>query len=96
MTGPDPWAAAALDRDAIRVGVDTALRPALVVAAFARTVAWLADHLEAGPSGPDDGVLRGADGAPDTDPGGRDAGSWLVADRSVALWRVALELAERA
>jgi hypothetical protein len=82
ISGPDAWAAAALDRDAIRLGVDTALRPALVVAAFARTVAWLADHLEAGPSGSDD------------DQDGQDAGSWLVADRSVASWRAALELAE--
>jgi aminoglycoside phosphotransferase len=82
MAGPDPWAAAALDRDAVRVGVDTALRPALVVASCARSVAWLAGHLEATRVAPD---RAGANG--------RDAGSWLAADRSVALLRVALDLA---
>jgi hypothetical protein len=82
MAGPDPWAAAALDRDAVRVGVDPALRPALVVASCARSVAWLAGHLEATRVVP---AAAGADGG--------DAGSWLAADRSVALLRAALDLA---
>jgi hypothetical protein len=76
MTEPDPWARHALDRDSTRLGIDPGLRPALVVAAWARSAGWLAEHLaEGGPV--DDGMA-----------------AWLVADRSVTLWRVALDLAE--
>ncbi|HEV8280938.1 MAG TPA: hypothetical protein VGQ02_03700 [Candidatus Limnocylindrales bacterium] len=45
MTGDDPWAAAALDRDLARLGCDPDWRPILVIAAWARSAAWLADHL---------------------------------------------------
>jgi aminoglycoside phosphotransferase (APT) family kinase protein len=91
MTGADPWAAAALDGEARRIGVDPALRPALVVAAFARSVAWLAEHLEvaARPS-------ADTDAGPGATDGPADAVAWLAGDRSVALWRMALELAEAA
>jgi hypothetical protein len=91
MTGADPWAASALDGEARRTGIDLALRPALVVVAFARSVAWLAEHLEvaARPSAE-------ADAGPGAIDGPADAVAWLAGDRSVALWRMALELAEAA
>jgi hypothetical protein len=76
MTDPEPWASHALDRDAARLGIDPGLRPALVVAAWARSAGWLAEHL--------------ADGGPVDD----GTAAWLAGDRSVALWRVALDLAE--
>ncbi|HEY4634247.1 MAG TPA: aminoglycoside phosphotransferase family protein, partial [Candidatus Limnocylindrales bacterium] len=61
LAGPDPWAATVLDREAVRVGVDTALRPALVVASCARSVAWLAGHLEATRVAPEAGGADGRD-----------------------------------
>jgi hypothetical protein len=84
VSGPDPWAADALDREARRVGVPIEQRPALVVVAWARSAGWLADQL--GRSSP----LR----EPDDSSASSDLGAWLVADRSVALWSVALDLAE--
>jgi hypothetical protein len=74
MTGDDPWAAAALDRDLARLGGDPDWRPSLVVMAWARSVAWLTDHL--------------ADTTATS-----DLISWLAADRSVACWAAALDLA---
>ena len=41
----DGWAAAVLDAEAVRAGVDPALRPALVTVAWMRSVAWFADAL---------------------------------------------------
>jgi hypothetical protein len=85
LIGSDPWAAAVLDRAARRAGCDPTVRPALVVAAWLRSTAWLAERL--GPAG-------GANGHPaDPNEGLR---TWLAADRSVALWEVALDLAETA
>ncbi len=76
MTEPDPWVRDALDHEAARHGIDVALRPALVVAAWARSAGWLAERL----------VPRG--------PADEGTATWLLDDRSVALWRVALDLAE--
>jgi hypothetical protein len=75
MTGGDRWAAAALDRDLARLGVDLAWRPSLVISAWVRSAAWLAEQL--------------ADSA-----GTADVARWLAADRSVALWSAALDLAD--
>jgi len=80
MTGDDPWAAAALGRDLARLGGDPAWRPSLVVAAWARSAGWLAGRL--------------ADGPADTTTA--DLTRWLAADRSVASWAVALDLAASA
>lgn len=93
LIGADPWAAEALDREARRVGVPIEHRPALVVVAWARSAGWLAEHLGGPPptSGTGDGSGGNHDGDHDA-----DLGAWLVADRSVALWSVALELAEAA
>jgi Phosphotransferase enzyme family len=77
MTDGDRWAAAALDRDLARLGVDLGCRPSLVVSAWVRSAAWLADQ------------LADSTGTP-------DVARWLAADRSVALWSAALDLAERA
>jgi hypothetical protein len=49
----DSWAAAALDEELARLGCDPALRPALIIAAWARSAAWLVDHL-AGPETSDE------------------------------------------
>lgn len=76
MTGGDRWAAAALDRDLARLGVDLAWRPSLVISAWVRSAAWLAGQL--------------ADST-----GTAEVARWLAADRSVAFWSVALDLAER-
>jgi hypothetical protein len=75
MSDDDPWAAAALDEELARLGCDPASRPALIIAAWARSAAWLVDHL-ADPETSDE-LTR-----------------WLAADRSVALWAAALDLAE--
>lgn len=75
MTGDDSWAAAALDRDLARLGGDPDWRPSLVIAAWARSAAWLAGHLADTTATP-------------------DLTAWLAADRSVASWAAALDLAE--
>ena len=93
LTGSDPWAAEALDREARRVGVSIDHRPALVVVAWARSAGWLAEHL--GRPSSTSGTGNGNDGNDDGDHD-VDLGAWLVADRSVALWSVALDLAEAA
>jgi hypothetical protein len=80
MRAPDPWAAVILDRASHELGLDPTHRPALVVAAFARSAAWLAAGLD---------VTAGV-----ADPVA--AAAWLERDRSVALWRAALDLAEAA
>jgi hypothetical protein len=85
MTGEDPWAAAALDRALTRLGGDPAWRPSLVVAAWARSAGWLADRLAGQPA---DGLADRTTTA--------DVTRWLAADRSVASWAVALDLAESA
>jgi phosphotransferase family enzyme len=77
MTGADPWAAAAFDRDLARLRVDPVWRPSLVVSAWVRSAAWLAGDLADTTATPD--LTR-----------------WLAADRSVALWSAALDLAEGA
>ncbi|MGH2473629.1 MAG: hypothetical protein ACRDIL_00070, partial [Candidatus Limnocylindrales bacterium] len=83
LSGTDAWAADALDREAIRVAIPTAYRPALVVAAWARSAGWLATRLG--------GESRSADDRRED-----DLVTWLAGDRSVALWAVALDLAEAA
>lgn len=87
LTSTDPWAAEALDRAAERSGCDPGLRPALVAATWIRSAGWLADRL----AGPGDGT--GASAAADERRSAAGLATWLAADRSVALWAVALELA---
>lgn len=87
MTGDDPWAVEALDRAADLIGCDPVLRPALVVAAWARSAGWLADRL----AGPGDGTSSGTDD--DERQPATGLTTWLAGDRSVALWAVALDLA---
>ena len=87
MTGDDPWAARALDRAIDRAGCPTTLRPALVVAAWARTAAWLAVEMSARPN------ENATDSAIEPSASTDDVGRWLVDDRSVALWDVSLDLA---
>jgi len=45
MSGPDPWAREVLDAEVVRLGIPSETRGPLVVAAWLRTVAWLAGHL---------------------------------------------------
>lgn len=51
VAGADPWAAAPLEAECRRLGVDPALRPALLVAPWVRTAAWLATGLGDGGAG---------------------------------------------
>lgn len=88
LAAPDSWAADALDAEARRLGIDPALRPALVVCAWLRSSAWLADRLVDGRAGGGSPGLESADGSL------QDLASWLGADRSVALWGAALAIAE--
>lgn len=77
LTGERAWAASVLDRELDRIGVERSHRTALVVAAWLRSAAWLAEHLRGG----SDAVGTG------------DLATWLADDRSVALWAAALDLA---
>lgn len=90
LTGDGAWTADSLDRATARLGLDPRLRPSLVVAAWARSAGWLAAHLAGGSDDPS--RERGA--LEDRSTSRVDLPSWLAADRSVALWSVALDIAD--
>jgi hypothetical protein len=46
LTGPAPWARELVDAELARLGVDSDLRTALLIAPWVRSTAWLAERVE--------------------------------------------------